>query len=74
MKKESYIENLQKQWDEIEPETPEHLMTVLDVFAHQGNDNEMTPESLGEAVAYIESWVKYRSSFVRSLFKNNLKK
>lgn len=61
------IQTLKEEWKELEPETEEHLMTVLDVFAHASKEGNMTPESLIKAVTYIKSWVKYRSQFVRDL-------
>lgn len=55
------------EWEEIECETPDHLMTVLDVFAHDSADGHMTPESFEKAVNYIKQWVMYRSQFTRNL-------
>lgn len=56
----------QEEWKDIEPETIEHLMTVLDVYAHVGQDEQITNQSYKQACEYIDSWVKYRSQHVRT--------
>src|SRR5690348_4515671 len=65
--------NQHSEWEK-EYETPRHLMTVLDTYAHAGRDDNMTHESLKQAIQYIESWVEYRSAQVNSLLEQERKK
>lgn len=56
----------------FEPETVEHLMTVLDVYAHANPDGHMTHESYTQAIAYIHNWLEYRSQYVRDIRSSDL--
>lgn len=57
-----------KSWKEIEPETLDHLVTVIMCMLDE-DTGELRDKHFGEVKEYIESWVKYRSLFVRDLLK-----
>jgi hypothetical protein len=65
---ENTIMNLKKNKN-IEPESVEHLVTILSCWLESNKDTE----SYKKCIDYVNEWVEYRSQFVRDLvsIKNN---
>jgi hypothetical protein len=62
--KDNY-KQLLKDAKKIDLETPEHFLTVLSVFLEDNFDKER----FSDALNYLDTFIKYRSSFVRELLE-----
>jgi hypothetical protein len=67
LERNNRIEKFLKKNKEIEPETIDHLVTVLSVIM-EGN---MDTDAYGRCIDYVKEWVMYRSQFVRDLVRLN---
>lgn len=63
------LQKQKKDWKEIEPETIDHLATVIMCMLDE-DTGELRDKHYQEVKDYIENWVKYRSLFVRDLLSS----
>jgi hypothetical protein len=66
------MKDIIKEWKEIEPETLDHLVTVIMCMVDE-DTGELRDKHFGEVKDYIENFIKYRSQFVRDIFKDSKK-
>lgn len=58
-----------EEWDRLEPETIDHLSTIIMCILDE-DSQELRDKHYEDIKSYINSWVKFRSQFVRDLVRS----